>query len=654
MDSDPRNPYDINGANFSPEIYIQKVFKDASLRQIMEKESEIIRDTQTLHSDMQTLVYENYNKFIAATDTIRKMKSDFKEMEAEMDLLAGNMESIATFSEQISQTLQASAKDMGEAVELLLSLGEPASALCGQFLEHAALRQADQLQALESHLELQDQDIIEFIDMGSSEFLSDLCLVVATYNDMFINKPLASEGLQSEDAKAPLLKFVADAMQRYLSVVQRRIELEQQPGAEATMLVRALDRFYRRLQAVSTLLPGQDFARLGLEVVLNAGQKQADSHLLALKAHFLELLSQVRQSLAVPRMASPSEEAGKAEGTTARHESGLSEMLSSLVAASVDKVKCSLRDLMLFLQPDLTFSLKPNFKPVFCRYSVREGLVVAFIRFITETAMGFCTGPERTPPTLLLLLSKMCLELETSSVHYLISQTDEMFQMDDKARQTPRTELCQDLHATGQKLLDHYVRMQGLNISQMLRKSVETRDWLHTMEPRTVRAVMKRVVEDVAAIDTQVGALYEEGPRQERSSDSSRRTHSVSRHRSNWSSYAPNQLDSSLVTNIQKLFSERIEIFSSAEFSKVSILTGIVKISLKTLLECVRLRTFSKFGLQQIQVDTHYLQLYLWRFVADENLVHFLLDEILGSAVHRCLEPVLMEPSVVEMICERG
>ena len=39
--------------------------------------------------------------------------------------------------------------------------------------------------------------------------------------------------------------------------------------------------------------------------------------------------------------------------------------------------------------------------------------------------------------------------------------------------------------------------------------------------------------------------------------------------------------DSSLLSNIQKLFSERIEIFSSVEFSKVSVLTGIVKIGLK-------------------------------------------------------------------------
>ena len=39
----------------------------------------------------------------------------------------------------------------------------------------------------------------------------------------------------------------------------------------------------------------------------------------------------------------------------------------------------------------------------------------------------------------------------------------------------------------------------------MLRKSVETRDWLNTIEPRNVRAVMKRVVEDITAIDMQVG-----------------------------------------------------------------------------------------------------------------------------------------------------
>ena len=70
------------------------------------------------------------------------------------------------------------------------------------------------------------------------------------------------------------------------------------------------------------------------------------------------------------------------------------------------------------------------------------------------------------------------------------------------------------------------VHCVDLDWLQMLRKSVETRDCLSAIEPRTVRAVMKRVVEDIAAIDTQVGQLYEEGVRTERTSDSTRRSYS--------------------------------------------------------------------------------------------------------------------------------
>lgn len=120
----------------------------------------------------------------------------------------------------------------------------------------------------------------------------------------------------------------------------------------------------------------------------------------------------------------------------------------------------------------------------------------------------------------------------------------------------------------------------------MLRKSVETRDWLNCLEPRSVRAVMKRVVEELTAIETVVSSLYEGEPTRA-SSDSSRKTHfstltaSKQQFRSNWSNYTPSQLESTYVSNIHRLFSERIEIFTSVEFSKVSIVMGIIKIGLK-------------------------------------------------------------------------
>jgi hypothetical protein len=53
------------------------------------------------------------------------------------------------------------------------------------------------------------------------------------------------------------------------------------------------------------------------------------------------------------------------------------------------------------------------------------------------------------------------------------------------------------------KVLTHgvrYVEVEAGDLSLMLRKSVEARDWLATVEPRSVRAVMKRIVEDVTII----------------------------------------------------------------------------------------------------------------------------------------------------------
>ncbi|XP_012527560.1 vacuolar protein sorting-associated protein 51 homolog [Monomorium pharaonis] len=734
MAENANNPYDINGQHFNSDMYFQKLLKECTLKQIMDHEAEIIKNTQALHSDMQTLVYENYNKFISATDTIRKMKTDFKEMEDNMDLLAKNMESITSFSEQISSTLHgtrqqiaklssvhsllkklqflfklpsnlkdkineekyaeavqdyvhaqrvlnqysnmpsfqgiqkdcedileelksklrlrfhkrdASTKALAENIDLLLQLKEPADSLYTEFLIHAEGRLTEQLDILKDMCE---NDIIEFVDMASSGFLSDLCLIVTSYNDMFINRTLEDNDLiDNFEIKAVdyLNIFIVNNMKKYFDLMSKRVE----DVADTAILVRALDRFHRRLQAMKMLSKETDFARMGTDLVINAGRKQCRNHLHSLKQHLNEILAKVRQTLATK--------------ITQDGDGGLAELQAMLIMPTIEKIKGVLQDLLVFLQPDLSFSLKTQFLQSFCIDEVREGLVIGFLHYLTATVAGFCNGSDvpKFPPTLLLLLSKMCIEYKESNVRYLLTTIDDLFSIDQYTSSeniiTPGSEMCDSFQKAAQNLLNHYVRIQGLTVSQMLRKSVETRDWLHTIEPRTVRAVMKRVVEDVTAIDAQVAALYDDNDGQiDRSSDSSRKTHSVSisRHhyRSNWSSYTPSHIDSSLVTNIHKLFSERIEIFSSVQFNKASILTGIIKISLKTFLECVRLRTFSKYGLQQIQVDTHYLQLYLWRFVSDENVVHFLLDEILGSAVHRCLDPVLMEPSVVDIICERG
>lgn len=80
--------------------------QEYSLNKLIETESSLIRQIQDLDSDMQTLVYENYNKFILATDTIRKMKTDFREMEDRMALLSKNIAMITENSANVCNSLK--------------------------------------------------------------------------------------------------------------------------------------------------------------------------------------------------------------------------------------------------------------------------------------------------------------------------------------------------------------------------------------------------------------------------------------------------------------------------------------------------------------------------------------------------------------------
>ena len=152
----------------------------------------------------------------------------------------------------------ASTKSLAENVDLLLQLKEPADSLCAEFLTHANGRLTEQLDILQHMCE---NDIVEFVDMASSGFLSDLCLIVASYNDLFINRPPSDENEFADDfdtrAIACLNSFIMKNMKKYFELSGKRVE----KVADTAVLVRALDKFHRRLQAMNMLCKETDFAR---------------------------------------------------------------------------------------------------------------------------------------------------------------------------------------------------------------------------------------------------------------------------------------------------------------------------------------------------------------------------------------------------------
>ncbi|KAI7897693.1 Vps51/Vps67-domain-containing protein [Cokeromyces recurvatus] len=98
-------PFDLDAPSFNLNKYFAKLLKEKTLQGLMEKDNCLVGEIREIDGDMKTLVYENYNKFISATDTIRKMKSNVDSMESEMTRLNENIKNISEKSKIINQEL---------------------------------------------------------------------------------------------------------------------------------------------------------------------------------------------------------------------------------------------------------------------------------------------------------------------------------------------------------------------------------------------------------------------------------------------------------------------------------------------------------------------------------------------------------------------
>lgn len=318
-----------------------------------------------------------------------------------------------------------SAKDLSECVELLLQLDEPAEELCDKFLSHARSRLESDLQGLEAEIRpsasavkdasahgssstaaagspadsspktsslpspTSNTDILEFIDRGCNEFVSSLCLVITSYQELFINHAqtgeLASKNIP-QMANGKLHAFVDDLASRYFMLVERRIQEERGVG-DNSLLVRALDRFHRRLQAVAKLLPGSAVPNKGTEIVIQAATERVKQYLSALQSFYMDSLTDVRQALATPRLSvAGTSVAGPTSGRDA--PTSLPELLSSLSASILNQIKSVLASVHLFTAKDITFSNKPYFKVKSFSLFVPKLHKVPFIVFMSKLMCG--------------------------------------------------------------------------------------------------------------------------------------------------------------------------------------------------------------------------------------------------------------------------
>lgn len=111
---------DIDSPDFKPTATFYDLVTSHSLEELITLEQNLASEIRELDSNMQTLVYENYSKFISATDSIRQMKANVESMEMEMQSLEDSLNRIETYS----GTLDERVGDSQSELKRLLAINE--------------------------------------------------------------------------------------------------------------------------------------------------------------------------------------------------------------------------------------------------------------------------------------------------------------------------------------------------------------------------------------------------------------------------------------------------------------------------------------------------------------------------------------------------
>ncbi|KAK9747618.1 hypothetical protein RND81_02G003600 [Saponaria officinalis] len=95
----------INTHSFDVDHYMNLLVQKSNLETLLQRHVELAAEKKNLDTDLQMLVYENYNKFISATETIKRMNNNIVGMEANMEQLLDKILSVQSRSDGVNTSL---------------------------------------------------------------------------------------------------------------------------------------------------------------------------------------------------------------------------------------------------------------------------------------------------------------------------------------------------------------------------------------------------------------------------------------------------------------------------------------------------------------------------------------------------------------------
>uniref|UniRef100_A0A8R1DGQ1 Vacuolar protein sorting-associated protein 51 homolog n=1 Tax=Caenorhabditis japonica TaxID=281687 RepID=A0A8R1DGQ1_CAEJA len=552
---------DITQPDFDVEAYVVKLLKGKSLDGLVKEEEEMVSAVRRLDSDVHQIVYENYNKFLTATSTVRKIQDEFTQLDSEMKSLSQSMTKISTlignlggvigekrddilqlgssykvvnslkhifdlpqvlqgeFDEgnygevlrmykmaeesldeykevaTVQSVLEKSKKIyditenhlmeqlrnpasgtefVSEAVDLLLTIGRDKEEVQTVLLTCSEQSLRKDLKYLEENY----SDVLDLVERASETFIPNLTLIATTHDRLF------------EEKRKELLEVLQSEMNS-LHFLVSKVFLSSSDAKDCSIVVRALDRYFRKISTCRHVIPGLDFLPLAIELINKVSTHEIDLSLTRIKEELKNSLNEIRKALV-------------------NDEKDLPGLANKLEQVFVHQVKTALANLLLFTASDVTFANLPpdEFSRSFALNAHERLLVQAFHR-LTDLADEYETGVGEirfVDPRVLLVFGVSLQHLTNKSATYLLNLCREQFSLTPREGLTDITVVTSEVKSRAQKLVRCYAEKTGLALGETLVKGC-TMLVEPSATPNSVRASVRRLVEEMNTCDGELTML---------------------------------------------------------------------------------------------------------------------------------------------------
>ncbi|XP_027365635.1 vacuolar protein sorting-associated protein 51 homolog isoform X2 [Abrus precatorius] len=708
---------DINSTSFDPDQYMNILVHKSNLEGLLQRHVEMAAEIKNLDTDLQMLVYENYNKFISATDTIKRMKSNISGMETNMEQLLEKIMSVQSRSDNVNTSLF----DKREHIEKLHRTCNLLRKV--QFIYDLPdrLSKCIKSEAYADAVRFYTGAMPIFKAYGDSSFRD--CKQASEEAIAIIVKNLQgklfsdSESIQVRAEAAVLLKQLNfpvnnlkaklfEKLEQSITDIQLNPEeINNASGAHSSHEA-AIHEFVEAIRAFRVIFPdseeqlvklAQDLVTknfviteeyvktricpedlLGVlrviwddvllidevlqEAALSNHSLEAAKVVVALyiRSTFSHLLQDISDSLfqilkkdgaekySLDVVLDSSTKAVLQGGTNVLldfrkildDDSGILVRLRELI---IDWVQEGLQDFFRQLEDQFTL------------FAGRNNSAIQ-VQGLAEGAQG-----DKAFAGLVLVLAQLSAFIEQTVIPKITEEIAASFSGGsvrgyESGPAFVPGESCRRFRSAGEKFLHLYVNLKTQRASLLLKKRFTTPNWVKHKEPREVHMFVDLFLQELEVIINEVKQILPQGRRKHHRTDSngssaSSRSNPLREEklgRSN-TQRARSQL---LETHLAKLFKQKVEIFTKVEYTQESVVTTLVKLCLKSLQEFVRLQTFNRSGFQQIQLDIQFLRTPLREIVEDEAAIDFLLDEVIVATAERCLDPIPLEPPILDKLIQ--